>query len=148
MKALFTGLLLALSLSAFSADSTVDCKDSKGNILDSSLTTVRSIIAHHKGDRTQIYVTGVITEIQKEDHSGLEHQKYTIKLDKDLKFLVVSNLAFGRVPLEIGKTVFVCGEYKRVGQGMVHWTHFDPHGPHADGFTLVDGKLYGDKEVN
>ena len=29
---------------------------------------------------------------------------------------------------------------------MVHWTHFDPHGPHADGFTVVDGVLYGDKE--
>ena len=148
MKALFTGLLLALSLSAFSADSNVACLDAQGNVVDGSIPALRSIMASHKGDRTQVYVTGTITEIKKEDHSGLAHQKYELKIDKDLTFLIVSNLAFGRIPLVVGKKVSVCGEYKRVGKGMVHWTHFDPHGPHANGFTIMDGILYGDKEVS
>jgi len=146
MRALFTGLLLALSLSAFSAETKVACLDAQGNVVNGSIPSLRSVMASHKGDRTQVFVTGTITEIKKEDHSGLAHQKYEIKIDKDITFLIVSNLAFGRVPLVVGKTVSVCGEYKRVGKGMVHWTHFDPHGPHANGFTIMDGVLYGDKE--
>lgn len=146
MKTLFTGLILVLSLSVFSAETKVACLDAKGNVVSESITKLKSVMNSYKGDRTQVFVTGTITEIKKEDHSGLAHQKYDIKIDKDITFLIVSNLAFGRVPLVVGKTVSVCGEYKRVGKGMVHWTHFDPHGPHANGFTIMDGVLYGDKE--
>lgn len=147
MKALFTGLLLALSLSAFSAETTIECKDFKGNVVDGSVARLRSVMANHKGDKTQVLVTGTITEIKKEDHSGLAHQKYNMKVDKDITLQIVSNLEFGRIPLVVGKVTTVCGEFIRVGQGMVHWTHFDPHGPHADGYTVMDGVLYGDKET-
>jgi hypothetical protein len=99
-------------------------------------------------DRPQIFVTGTITKILAEDHSGLPHQKFSLKLSNDITLSIVSNLDFGRIPLVVGKSISVCGEFKHVGQGMVHWTHFDPHGGHADGFTILDGKLYGDKEVN
>lgn len=147
MKALFTGLLLTLSLSAFSAQLTVECKDFKGNVVDGSITRLRSVMANHKGEKTQVLVTGTISEIKKEDHSGLQHQKYNMKVDKDITLQIVSNLEFGRIPLLVGKATTVCGEFLRVGQGMVHWTHFDPHGPHADGYTVMDGVLYGDKET-
>lgn len=147
MKALFTGLLLALSLSAFSAETTVECKDFRGNVVDGSITRLRSVMANHKGEKTQVLVTGTISEIKKEDNSGLQHQKYNMKVDKDITLQIVSNLEFGRIPLVVGKVTTVCGEFLRVGQGMVHWTHFDPHGPHADGYTVMDGVLYGDKET-
>ena len=146
MKALFTSLLLALSLTAFSAETKVECLDNRGNPIDGSVAGLKKIISTVKDGKTQVYVTGVITQIHKEDTKGLRHQKYNIQIDKDLSFLIVSNLSFGRVPIAMGKTVSVCGEFKHVGKGMVHWTHFDPHGPHADGFTLIDGKIYGDKE--
>lgn len=147
MKALITGLVLVLSLSAFGADTTVECKDFKGNVVDGSITRLRSVMAAHKGDKTQVLVTGVVSLIRPEDHNGLAHQKYDIKVASDITLQIVSNLEFGRVPVAIGKTVSVCGEFLRVGQGMVHWTHFDPHGPHADGYTVMDGVLYGDKET-
>ena len=147
MKAFFAVLLLTLSISTFSAETNVECLDAQGNVVNSSITHLKSVMANFKGDRTQVYVTGTITEIKKEDHSGLAHQKYNIKIDKDITFLIVSNLSFGRVPLTLGKFVSVCGEFKRVGKGMVHWTHFDPRGTHPDGFTIVDGQLYGDTEV-
>ena len=146
MKALFTSLLFVLSFSAFSAQTNVACLDSLGNVVNGNIPTLKSIIASHKGGKAQVFVTGTIINIEKEDHNGLAHQKYNIKIDNDLTFQIVSNLAFGRVPLVVGKSVSVCGEYKRVGKGMVHWTHFDPHGPHANGFTIMDGVLYGDKE--
>jgi hypothetical protein len=147
MKALFTGLLLALSLSVFSAQPTIECKDFKGNVVDGSITRLRTVMANHKGGKTQVLVTGTISEIKKEDHSGLQHQKYNMKVDKDITLQIVSNLEFGRIPLVVGKITTVCGEFLRVGQGMVHWTHFDPHGPHADGYTVMNGVLYGDKET-
>lgn len=140
MKALFTGLLLVLSLSAISAENKVPCLDAKGNVVD------ENSMNNQKGGRTQVFVTGTITQIDKEDHNGLPHQKYNIKIGNNTTYLIVSNLEFGRVPLVIGKKVSVCGEYKKVGSGMVHWTHFDPHGSHANGFTIMDGVLYGDKE--
>ena len=92
-------------------------------------------------------ISGVITQILPEDHNGLPHQKYTLTVAGNIKLLIVSNLDFGRVPLTLGTTISVCGEFKNIGQGMIHWTHFDPHGGHPDGFTIVDGQLYGDKEV-
>jgi hypothetical protein len=147
MKVLFTGLLLALSLSAFSAQPTVECKDFRGSVVDGSVTRLRSVIANNKGEKTQVLVTGTISEIKKEDNSGLQHQKYNMKVDKDITLQIVSNLEFGRIPLVVGKVTTVCGEFLKVGKGMVHWTHFDPHGPHADGYTLVDNVLYGDKET-
>ena len=146
MKALFTVLLLALSLTTFSAEIKVECLDKRGNVVDGSIEGLKKIINKITDGKTQVYVTGVITKIEKEDNKGLRHQKYNIQIDKDISFLIISNLSFGRVPIAAGKTVSVCGEYKKVGKGMVHWTHFDPHGPHADGFTIVDGIVYGDKE--
>jgi hypothetical protein len=149
MKSLF--LLLAFLVSttpAFAARSLIEvqeCKDNRGTVLTTSMDSLSSVM-RSRADRPQVYVSGVVVQIQPEDHSGLPHQKYTIRVNNQVTLLIVSNLDFGRVPLTVGATLSVCGEFKRVGQGMVHWTHFDPHGSHPDGFTIVDGKLYGDQE--
>ncbi len=147
MKLMIALLVLVASLSASAFIPEQECKDNQGNVLDSSLAQVTKIM-HANGDRSQIFVTGTITKILPEDHSGLPHQKYTLKVSNDINLAIVSNLEFGRIPLVVGKSVSICGEFKHVGSGMVHWTHFDPHGGHADGFTIADGKLYGDKEVS
>ena len=148
MKALVAGFLLLLSFSTQSAiQPQAECKDYKGNILSGIVNELRGVMANPKGNRTQVFVSGIITEIKKEDHSGRPHQKFKLKVDSDITLLIVSNLEFGRLPLKEGKAAKVCGEFLRVGKGMVHWTHFDPHGPHADGFTIIDGTLFGDTEV-
>lgn len=150
MKSLIVSYLFALfSFSAFAGNLPLnlpDCKDVRGTILPNTVDQLK-VVMRSKANRPQVMVTGVVTNILPEDHAGLPHQKYTIAVDSQIKILVVSNLDFGRVPVQVGKTVSVCGEFKKVGQGMVHWTHFDPHGGHADGFTIVDGKLYGDVET-
>jgi len=150
MKAFILSLALSLSFSSsiFASTETFECKDFKGNVVSGTVARLKEVM-NSRANRPQVLVTGVITKIQQEDHSGLPHQKYSLKVDSNIELLIVSNLDFGRVPLSVGKTVSVCGEFKKLGNtGMVHWTHFDPHGPHADGFTVVDGRLYGDKEVS
>ena len=141
----FVLLLAFLTLSSSVFAGVQDCKDFRGNVLSNSMDSLSSVM-RSRADRPQVYVTGVVAQILAEDHNGLPHQKYNIRVNNQVTLMVVSNLDFGRVPLTVGATVSVCGEYKRVGQGMIHWTHFDPHGSHPDGFTIVDGKLYADQE--
>ncbi len=138
-------VIYSFSTSAGSLENVPDCKDLRGTVLKSSVDSLK-IVMRSNANRPQVFVTGVVDKILPEDHNGLPHQKYSIKVSSDITLLIVSNLDFGRVPLTEGKSVSVCGEFKKIGQGMVHWTHFDPHGGHPDGFTIVDGKLYGDKE--
>ncbi|MDO9181975.1 MAG: DUF3465 domain-containing protein [Bacteriovorax sp.] len=123
-----------------------ECKDLRGSVLPDTVDQLK-VVMKSNASRPQVIATGVVSQILPEDHSGLPHQKYTLTVAGQIKLLIVSNLDFGRVPLVLGSTVSVCGEFKKVGQGMIHWTHFDPHGGHPDGFTIVNGALYGDKEI-
>lgn len=129
--------------SAFSAELPV-CKDRRGNPLDGSIDQVKQIM-NTNSSRPQILVTGVVEKMLPEDKDGNPHQKYILNV-QGIKLQIVSNLEFGRIPVAIGATIEVCGEFLKVGAGMVHWTHFDPHGGHPDGFSIMNGKLYGDTE--
>jgi hypothetical protein len=144
-----SSLFMLLSLSAFAGNPAAalpDCKDLRGSVIPNTVDQLK-VVMKSNASRPQVIVTGVVSQIMPEDHNGLPHQKYTLTVGGQIKLLIVSNLDFGRVPLTVGQTLSVCGEYKNVGQGMIHWTHFDPHGGHPDGFTIVNGSLYGDKEV-
>lgn len=146
---IITSLLVLFSFGAMADNSAIetlpDCKDQRGNVLNGSIDQLKVVMKSRSG-RPQTKVTGVVSQILPEDHEGLPHQKYTLTVSGEIKLLIVSNLDFGRVPLKVGQTLTVCGEFKKVGQGMIHWTHFDPHGGHPDGFTVANGVLYGDKE--
>jgi hypothetical protein len=147
MKSLFASFLVLLSLSvtAGTLQQVPECKDVRGNVMNGSMDQLR-VVMRSNSARPQVMVTGVVSQILPEDHDGLPHQKFSVTVDKQVTLLIVSNLDFGRIPLTVGKAITVCGEYKKVGQGMIHWTHFDPHGGHPDGYTVVDGQLYGDTE--
>lgn len=150
MKFIIASLALVLSVSAFATNNNNNlpvCKDRDGNVVSGSLSQLQSIMNNPKNNRPQVLVAGTITEIHKEDNSGLPHQKFSLQVNNNITLEIVSNLDFGRIPLTVGKTITICGEYLKVGNGMVHWTHFAPHGGHADGFSILDGQLYGDKEL-
>jgi hypothetical protein len=141
-------VLLSLSLNAgtFEQSALVECKDSRGLTVSGTIEALKKVM-NAKSNRPQVAITGVVSQILPEDRNGRPHQKYIIAVDSKINLQIVSNLEFGKAPVLVGKSVTICGEFLRVGQGMIHWTHFDPHGGHADGFTIVDGKVYGDKEI-
>jgi hypothetical protein len=144
-----SSLFLILSISAVpfvNASALPDCKNVEGAIVPNTLAKLKTVMSSSELN-PQVIATGVVTQILPEDHKGLPHQKYILTVAGQLKLMIVSNLDFGRVPLAIGSTLSVCGEFKKVGGGMIHWTHFDPHGGHPDGFTIVNGALFGDKEI-
>jgi hypothetical protein len=140
--AIISLLVLTINVS-FSADLPV-CKSRNGNPLSGSLDQLKQVM-NSRANRPMVFVSGVVETVLSEDKSGSPHQKYILNMS-GIKLQVVSNLEFGRIPVTPGVTVQVCGEYLNVGTGMVHWTHFDPHGGHPDGFTILNGKLYGDTE--
>ncbi len=144
MKLLIAFLILALPFSTQAYDK--ECRNVDGKTMNGSIEQLKSVMSS-PWNRPQVLVVGVITKILNEDHSGSPHQKFSIKVANDIELLIVTNLAFGRIPVELGKKISICGEFKKVGQGMVHWNHFDPHGGHADGFSILDEKLYGDVEI-
>jgi hypothetical protein len=147
MKSLLTSLVLALFVSniALAGNQIVDCKDRRGNVLPKTSDSLNQV-RKSNANRPMVYVDGTITQILPEDKAGLPHQKYILSAFGSVKLVIVSNIDFGRIPVAVGSKVAVCGEYLNAEGGMVHWTHFDPHGGHPDGFTILDGKLYGDKE--
>ena len=145
MKLLTLISLFILTInSVFSAELPV-CKDRRGNSLSGSIEQLKQVM-NSNANRPQVLVSGVIERILPEDKDGNPHQKFLLNVS-GIKLQIVSNLDFGRIPVSVGTAIQICGEYLKVGAGMIHWTHFDPHGGHPDGFSIVNGKLYGDKEL-
>ncbi|HVA32808.1 MAG TPA: DUF3465 domain-containing protein [Candidatus Baltobacteraceae bacterium] len=58
---------------------------------------------------------------------------------------VVDNVDIApRCPVSVGDRIEVCGEmvHDPGRPPIVHWTHHDPGGRHADGFIRLNGRLY------
>jgi hypothetical protein len=58
---------------------------------------------------------------------------------------IVDNVSIApRCPVRIGDRIEVCGEMVHDPNRLpvVHWTHHDPSGRHADGFIRLHGRLY------
>jgi len=146
MKFIIALFVFCFTFNTFGNEELPQCKNRRGDELVVSLGAYKEAFFAN-GKRPQVFVEGKVVQLLPEDKKGRPHQKYVINFE-GLKITIVSNLEFGRVPLKVGDFVQVCGEFLKVGKdGMVHWTHFDPHGGHPDGFTIHDKKLYGDEEL-
>ena len=93
------------------------------------------------------YVEGggmIVTDIFKDDNSGLRHQKWQVRLTNGMLMEAHYNLDMcERVDLRIGDTVSMGGEFIWTkGGGLLHWLHFDPRERRQDGYVEVNGKVY------
>ena len=95
---------------------------------------------YRKISNIQIKGEGIVTSILNDDLVGRKHQRFVLELAHHKTVLVLNNIdIFPRLaPLEIGDRVEFYGEYiwNRHG-GVLHWTHYDPRGIHADGYVNV-----------
>lgn len=139
--------LILLSSGAFAQSPSPVCKDVRGNVMNGSIDQLRQVMSSN-AYRPQVLATGTVTSILPDDNQGLPHQKYYISVAGQINLEIVSNLDFDRIPLQVGQTVSVCGEYINAGSGMIHWTHYDPHGGHANGFTYLNGQVYGQEQTS
>ncbi len=107
----------------------------------------RALASAFENHRQNVQVQGVgrVVRILRDDNEGTRHQKFIIRLASGQELLVAHNLELAaRVPeLRIGDAVRFCGEYEWNPQGgVLHWTHRDPQGRHADGWLEHGGQKY------
>jgi hypothetical protein len=110
--------------------------------------TPLSIISSWENDHHSnqlIYQQGIVWKILQDDNEGSRHQKFIVKLSNDQTLLISHNIDLAkRIPdLQNNDSIIFKGEYEwnRKG-GVVHWTHKDPKGKHADGFLIHKGITY------
>jgi hypothetical protein len=125
---------------------------------DSSLAAFASEVATRPGsDQTlasafqkrqsnlQIEGQGTVSKILPDDLDGSRHQRFLIRLGSGQTLLVAHNIDLApRIDaLREGDKVTFYGEYEwNAKGGVIHWTHHDPAGRHADGWIRHGGQTY------
>lgn len=93
----------------------------------------------------QIEGEGVVKKTLPDDNKGSRHQRFILQLKSGQTVLVAHNIDLAEKikGLKKGDTVGFYGEYEWSEQGgVIHWTHHDPNGRHADGWLKHNGKMY------
>ena len=86
---------------------------------------------------------GEVIKLLADDNDGSRHQRFLVRVSPQQTILIAHNIDLApRVEnLRAGDSVSFRGEYAWNPQGgVVHWTHRDPRGRHADGWIEHDGR--------
>ncbi|WP_394170306.1 DUF3465 domain-containing protein [Saccharospirillum alexandrii] len=130
MKLLFSILICCLSLS-------INVAYANDAVLQQAYESRQSDI--------QVQGDGQVIRILPDDNDGSRHQRFILRLDSNQTLLIAHNidLAPRITALAVGDTVAFFGEYEWNSQGgVLHWTHHDPNGRHADGWLKHQGRTY------
>ena len=93
----------------------------------------------------QVGGEGIVRRILSDDTRGRRHQRFILALASGQTVLVAHNIDIApRIEgLRQGDTVAFYGEYEwNEKGGVIHWTHRDPDGRHADGWLKHNGVTY------
>lgn len=107
-------------------------------------STLYSAFEHRQSD-VQVRGKGEVLRVLSDDNDGSRHQRFILLLESGQTLLVAHNidLAPRIVSLRTGDRVEFYGEYEWNSKGgVVHWTHHDPQGRHADGWLKHGGSTY------
>ena len=80
-----------------------------------------------------------------DDNKGSRHQRFILQLNSGQTLLIAHNIDIApRITvLRQGDEVMFRGQYEWNPEGgVVHWTHHDPRGQHADGWLKHEGQTY------
>lgn len=104
-------------------------------------TEISSAYKNQQSD-IQVKAAGKVIKILADDNEGSRHQRFIVKVEKNLTILIAHNIDLAqRAEISAGDTVAFSGEYEwNKKGGVVHWTHHDPRGKHQDGWIEVNGK--------
>jgi hypothetical protein len=121
-----------------------DSAESNDNSARDSDEILQAAFEKHRRN-VEVQGSGRVVRVLADDDEGIEHQKFILRLASGQELLVAHNTDLARrIPaLKNGDTVEFRGEYEWNPQGgVLHWTHRDPQGRHADGWLKRSGQLY------
>lgn len=98
-----------------------------------------------KTSDVQVMGSGEVVRILADDNVGSRHQRFIVKLATTQTILISHNIDLApRInSLNVGDRVEFYGEYEwNEKGGVVHWTHHDPNGRHADGWLKHNARKY------
>jgi hypothetical protein len=114
--------------------------------LEAQLTPLADIASAfaRQDSALRVLVRGQVTRLLSDDTSGDQHQRFIVELDDGRTILVAHNIDLApRVPVVVGSTLYLYGEYVYNAEGgVVHWTHIDPDGSHVAGWIQLQGTRY------
>lgn len=99
----------------------------------------------NRQSNVQVAGDGIVKALLRDDLQGGRHQKFILELPGGLTLLVSHNIDLApRIEdLRKGDRVEFYGEYAwNEKGGVIHWTHQDPQGLHADGWLKHHDRLY------
>jgi hypothetical protein len=110
---------------------------SSGNAL------VAQLFATHRSN-VEVEIEGMVVKTLAEDRQGSPHQRFLVRVTGGPTVLVAHNIDIAsRVPVKLDGAIRMRGEYVwNAKGGIVHWTHHDPAGRHANGWIEIDGHRY------
>lgn len=91
-----------------------------------------------------VETAGRVERLLSDDREGSRHQRFIVRVDGQMTVLVAHNIDLApRVPLTVGDSVELRGEYEWNAQGgVIHWTHHDPDGRRPGGWVRFGERLY------
>jgi len=93
----------------------------------------------------EIYDSGAVAKLLRDDRDGEPHQRFIVRVGSGQTVLIAHNIDEApRIDaLREGDAVQFRGVYEWSARGgVVHWTHDDPGGDHAEGWVRHEGRIY------
>lgn len=143
VNVLFVALMIGLSSTSFARKQKLP-EPLPGQVATGDAVLVQAV-QNQKGISFLTAKGLIVTQLLKEDSSGLPHQKFNVKLSNGRVIMIVSNLDMcENIPIQVGDEVSVGGQFIATGKasGLVHWTHKDPRKKRPDGFIEFKGHVY------
>jgi len=140
-KVLLTLVLLIGAYLGYDLSGSIDLQEPPGAAAGGEL---QRVIAERRSG-TQVQGAGTVVRVLSDDNDGSRHQRFILQIASGESLLVAHNIDLApRVAgLNVGDTVSFYGEYEWNDRGgVIHWTHDDPRGTHADGWVEHDGRRY------
>jgi hypothetical protein len=91
-----------------------------------------------------VTVRAPVVRLLPDDREGSPHQRFLIRVGDSTTVLIAHNIELAkRVPLAVGDTIIVSGDYEWTPKGgTIHWTHLDPAHRHRPGYIEREGHRY------
>lgn len=142
VSALLVGMFIAASF--YLGPSFVGKNRTELRASPSTDQSIASAFQNHASG-AQVMGEGVVERVLSDDNDGSRHQRFILRLASGQTLLVAHNidLAPRLGSLASGDKVEFNGVYEWNAEGgVIHWTHRDPNGQHADGWLQHNGMIY------